>query len=117
MPRILSITSNPSLFASRTDALALAGYTVAVPRVPQEAVLLALQHSFDAVVIGHSVEAETRERLIRRLRDLKPDAPIIFIYKDVNVQEPLADVNVDVTGGPAALIAALERRLRRAQSA
>ncbi len=117
VPRILSISRNPGLLASRTDALALAGHTGAVPREPREAVFLALLHSFDAVVVGHSVEPETREHLIRRLRDLKPGAPIIFVYKDQKVEEPLADVSVDVTDGPVPLVTALDKRLRRAQSA
>ncbi len=113
MPCILSISRNPRLLALRNDALALAGYTVAAPREPKEAVLLALQKSFDAVVVGHSVEHELRLSLIRRLRHLKPDVPIVFVYTGANVEESLADVSVDVTNGPMPLVSALDNRLRR----
>jgi CheY-like chemotaxis protein len=117
MPRILSISRNPRLLALRNDALALAGYAVAAPREPDEAIVLASQQSFDAVVVGHSVEHETRETLIRSLRDLRPDFPILFAYTEPETPEPLADVSVDVTHGPTPLVTALDRRLRRAQSA
>ena len=117
MPRILSISRNPTLLATRNDALALAGYSVAVPREPSEAVLLASQQPFDAVVIGHSVEHETREGLIRALRNLRPHTPIVFVYRDPErVEEPLADVSVDVTAGPTPLVRALDNRLRNAES-
>ncbi len=114
MPRILSISRNPRLLASRNDALALAGYTVAVPREPTEAVLLASQQDFDAVVVGHSVEGETRKSLIRRLRDLRPYTPIVFVYAEPEkMEEPLADASVDVTTGPTPLVNELDKRLGR----
>ncbi len=117
MPRILSISRNRRLLALRNDALALAGYSVAVPKEPNEAVVLVSQQAFDAVVVGHSVEHETRHGLIRRLRDLRPQTPIVFVYTEPeNVEEPLADVSVDVTKGPTPLVTELDRRLRRAQS-
>ncbi len=118
MPRILSISRNSGLLATRNDALAIAGYRVAAPKEPNEAVLLLSEGSFDVVVIGHSVEHETREGLIRTLRALLPYAPIIFVYTEPeSIEEPLADVSVDVTAGPAPLVAELDKRLRRAQSA
>ncbi len=118
MPRILSISRNPRLLALRNDALALAGYAVAAPREPDEAVTLVAQQPFDAVVVGHSVEHEKRENLIHTLRDLHPYMPIIFVYMEPEtVQEPLADASVDVTDGPTPLVSELNKRLRRAQSA
>ncbi len=113
MPRILSISRNPRLLALRNDALALAGYAVASPREPSEAAILASQQSFDAVVVGHSVEREIREGLIRSLRHVKPDVPIVFVYTDQKIEEPLADASVDVSNGPAPLVTALDQRLRR----
>jgi DNA-binding response OmpR family regulator len=117
MPKILSISRNPTLLALRNDALALAGYSVAVPREPREAVLLAAQQPFDAVVIGHSVEHETREGLIRALRNLRPHTPVVFVYRDPeSVEEPLADVSVDVTADTTPLLRALDQRLRKEES-
>ncbi len=116
MPRILSISRNPRLLALRNDALALSGYAVVSPREPNDAVLLASQQTFDAVVIGHSVEQETREALIRSLRELRPDFPILFAYTEPAMPEPLADVSVDVAHGPMPLLTALNKRLRRSRS-
>ncbi len=73
MPRILSISRNQRLLALRNDALALAGYKVASPREPNEAVLLLSQERFDAVVVGHSVEPEIRRILIPAVRNLRPN--------------------------------------------
>lgn len=116
MPRILSISRNPSLLAMRNDTLALAGYAVASPKEPTEAVLLASQQPFDAVVVGHSVERETRKSLITTLRNLRPFMPIVFVYTEPErVEEPLADVSVDVTNGSVPLVSALDEWLRRAQ--
>ena len=118
MPRILSISRNPSLLVLRNDALALAGYTVAAPREPDQAILLASEQPFDAVVVGHSVEHQLRENLIRALHDLRPYMPIIFVYAETgDVEEPLADASVDLTSGPTPLVTELDKRLRRAQSA
>lgn len=111
------MSRNPRLLAARTDALALAGYSVASPKEPNDAVLLLSREPFDAVVIGHSVEPATRELLILALRNLRPHIPIVFVYANPEmVEEPLADVSVDVTAGSTPLVTALDKRLRRLQS-
>jgi DNA-binding response OmpR family regulator len=117
MPRILSISRNPRLLALRNDALALAGYKVASPREPNEAVLLLSQERFDAVVVGHSVEPEIRRILIRAVRNLRPNIPIVFVFRaPESAEEPLADLSIDLTDGPMPLVSALDDRLRRAQA-
>ncbi len=108
---ILVISRNPRLLALRSDALGLAGYAVAAPSEPRDAVLLASKQSFDAIIIGHSVERDAREGLIHTLRDLHPNVPIVFVYENQKVEEPLADASVDVTHGPTALLDTLDRRL------
>ena len=118
MPRLLSISRNPRLLAARNDALALAGYSVASPREPQEAALLLCQEPFDAVIIGHSVEPDERQVLISVVRNYRPELPIIFAYKgDEAEAEPVADASVDIGPGPAALLLALEKRLRKIRRA
>jgi DNA-binding NtrC family response regulator len=114
LPRILSISRNHRLLAVRNDALALAGYRVASPKVPEDGLLLFGQEFFDAVIIGHSVEQPTRQALIRGIHESQPDTPIIFAHTGDPSQEdePLADVKVDVTAGPAPLLVALGQLLR-----
>jgi cold shock CspA family protein len=112
-PFILSISRNPRLLAARSDALALAGYTVASLMEPNEAAILASQQPFDAIVVGHSVEHELRENLIRTLRDLRPYIPIVFVYTEPDkAEEVLADASVNVTVSSTPLVTELDRRLR-----
>ena len=118
MPRLLSISRNPRLLSARNDALALVGYSVASPREPQEAALLLSQEPFDAVIIGHSVEADERRVLIAVVRNYRPGLPIIFAYKAEEADaEPVADASVDIGSGPTALLLALEKRLRKIRPA
>jgi hypothetical protein len=117
VPRILSISRNPRSLTMRDETLALAGYTVASPREPDGAVLLLSQGSFDAVVVADSVTLEVRQILIAAIRNGWPQTPIFFVFTDPGSQEPLADVGVDVTSGPMPLLIALDKRLRRAQTA
>ncbi len=113
MPRLLSISRNPRLLATRNDALALAGFTVVSPRVPEQALLLLHQEHFDAVILGHSVEPELRKQLISSIRDASPDLPIAFVFLPAEDpgKEPLADFVVDISHGPMALLQALGDRL------
>ena len=114
MPRILSVSRNPQLLATRNDALALAGYSVASPKEPLDAIAQFARSPFDAVVIGHSVEPELRQRLIGGLRALAPRVPIVFAHPFGVEEEPLADVTVDTAEDPFAIVVALDKLLKRA---
>ena len=115
MYRILSVSRNVRLLITRNDALAIAGFSVVSPRNPLDAPLILAQQSIDAVIIGHSVEAQTRTQLIQAIRRLHPQIPIFFVYTAPQTTgEPLADVSVDVTHGPQTLIAAMQERVERA---
>lgn len=111
MYRILSVSRNVRLLITRNDALAIAGFSVVSPREPREAPLILAQQRIDAVIIGHSVEPQTRAELIRNIRRGHPRIPIFFVYTAPQTAgEPLADVSVDVSDGPQALIAAMQER-------
>jgi|SRR5581483_8190293 len=117
MRRILSISRNPRLLSARNDALALAGYSVASPREAEEAPLLFSQEDFDAVILGHSIDSNTRRELIDHFRAWKPSICILFAYTGNTEAEPLADVSVDISAGPMSLLVALEKLLRESNSA
>ncbi len=115
MYRILSVSRNVRLLITRNDALAIAGYSVVSPRNPSEAPLIVAQQQIDAVVIGDSVEPMARKQMIGEIRKLKPAMPIFFVYvAPESGGEPLADLSIDVTNGPQALIAAMQERIARA---
>jgi DNA-binding NtrC family response regulator len=114
MYRIVSVSNNLRLLINRNDALAIAGYSVVSPRVPEETPLLLHRERADAVVIGHSIPAEERETLIAAIRAVTPALPIIFVYqKPAGAPEPRADVSLDVTDSPGPLIEYLVAKLER----
>ena len=115
MFRILSVSRNVRLLITRNDALAIAGFSVVSPRNPLEAPLLLAQQHIDAVVIGHSVEPLVRKQLISSIRKISATIPILFVYAAPQTTgEPMADLSIDVTEGPQALIAAMQKRVDRA---
>ena len=115
MFRILSVSRNVRLLITRNDALAIAGFSVVSPRNPLEAPLILAQQHMDAVVIGHSVEPLVRKQLINSIRKISATIPILFVYTvPQTTGEPMADISIDVTQGPQALIAAMQERVERA---
>ena len=117
--RILSISNNPGLLLTRNDMLAVAGYSVASPRHPEDAHLLMESEPFDAVLIGDSVTPPARARIVTELRALRPQTPVLYVFANrERATEPAADQCVDVTGDPDGLLKALEMhiggKLRRA---
>ncbi|HUI84580.1 MAG TPA: hypothetical protein VL240_10165 [Candidatus Binatia bacterium] len=102
------------MLLERNDILAMAGFKVISPRHPDEAVMLAATEDVDAVVIGHSVDPDTRTEIITGLRSTCPGCVICFVYAAPETKgEPLADVSLDVSKGPEPLVAYLKDRLPR----
>ena len=108
--RILSVSTNTRLLITRNDTLAVAGYSVASPKEPEEAAFLLATQPFDVIVIADSVRRKNRVELIRALRAIRSDIPIVFVHTGNEASEPLADLSVDVSSGSMALIAALDRQ-------
>jgi hypothetical protein len=116
MYSVLSISQNTRLLLERNDTLAMAGFRVISPRIPEQAPILAVQQDVDAIIVGHSVE--DRGPLIEVLRRVCPGCLIVFVYTaPMKTGEPLADISVDVTHGNNPLIAALQERLPREAAA
>ena len=116
MPRILSVSLNPQLFAARNDAPAMAGYNFASSKDTTDAIVQFARSQFDAVIIGQSVEAELRKRLIETLHNLQPKVPIVFAHAAGTEDEPLANVTVDTEEDPQAIVKTLDKLLGRASS-
>lgn len=107
---------NYGLLLTRNDLLAVAGYSVASPRQPEDAPLLFSSERFDVVLIGDSVAARVRQRIMEQLRELRPEVPILYVYADPRYkEEPLADERVDVCGDPEPLLDAIERQMKRSR--
>ncbi len=114
MYRILSTSRNVRLLLERNNILALAGFTVVSPKHPEQTPVLAAQEEVDAVIIGHSVDPDTRKGLIADLRRVCPGCLICFVYVAPETEgEPSADISLDVTNGPEPLVAYLQPQLPR----
>jgi hypothetical protein len=110
--RILSVSRDTSLLLSRNDALAIAGFSVVSPKAPEEAPQLLTQQVVDAVVIGHSIVPKERTALISAIRKVRGSVLLVFVFTlPHSGPEPLADLSVDVTEGPSALVKVLEDHL------
>ncbi len=108
--RILSISNSMTLLSGRNEVLAMAGYIVSSPRLPEEAPALLATGDFDAVVIGHSVAGEERKSVIAAMRAISP-VPIVFIRPRAAEPEPAADYNVAIEENPASLLRVLDQCL------
>ena len=114
MYRVLSISENVHLLLSRNDILAVAGFSVISPKQPEQAAALALQENVDAVVIGHSIEPSLRRAIIAEVRQVCPTCLIYFVYAAPDKDgEPRADISLDLTEGPEALVRSLQQLLPR----
>jgi DNA-binding response OmpR family regulator len=112
--RILSLSCNYGLLLTRNDLLAVAGYSVASPRRPEDAHTLFSGEIFDVVLIGDSVPPASRKQIIAELRAIRAEVPIIYVYANPKRrEEPLADECVDVSHDPEPLLHAIERGLKR----
>jgi hypothetical protein len=117
MYNVLTLSRNTRLLMTRNDTLALAGFRVISPRIPEEAPFLAQQQKVDAVIIGHSVEPEVRAPVIEAVRQICPECFVLFVYTGSPQSEPLADVSIDVGESNEPLLRWLETRLPRASAA
>lgn len=78
--RILSVTYDPSLGATREMLFASAGFQVSSALTIGQAVRLGAAALFDLVVIGHSIPIEERELLLKELRN-RCSAPVLALYR------------------------------------
>lgn len=108
----MTISRRRKLLLTRNDALAMAGFSVVSPRLPEEAPLLMMGRQFDAVLIGDSVEPELRAEIVAHVRNINPSCLVVFVRALPGIaDEPLADLSIDESHGTEPLIAALEDRL------
>src|SRR5581483_11993767 len=89
----------------------MAGYSVASPKDPLNALEQFAQAEFDAVIIGYSIEPQLRKLLIEQFRQLRPRVPILFAYARGTEPEPLADITIETEEDPIAAVRALFARV------
>jgi hypothetical protein len=100
--RILSVTYDQSLAATREMLFASAGFQVSSVLTTKEAMQLCTTERFDLIVIGHSIPLSQRQLLVKMLRPC--DAPILALHRLGEPFLPDANYTFDSTLSPALLL-------------
>ena len=79
MPRILLIETYPVLLTQRRHAFESAGYEVYVSSVSQAFGLIERKR-FDAVVLGHAIDEQERERLTSATTTKQRSCKVVCLY-------------------------------------
>ena len=109
--KILSITDDMSLAATREMLFSSAGFHVtSVPTVGQ-AIELCATEEFALVVIGHSMPSEHRKWLLKQLRD-RCATPVLALRRLGEAPLAGADYILDSTENPALLLETVVNILR-----
>jgi DNA-binding NtrC family response regulator len=109
--RILSTSRNSTVLRTRNLVLQSGGYEVVTTRAAAEFLQLFADQTFNAVVIGDSIELDERVGLAGKCRKLKPHVPlIIFVRTPAEAQQLLSYAHSLVASldGPERLLAAVQ---------
>jgi DNA-binding response OmpR family regulator len=109
--KILSVSHDKSLAATREMLFSSAGFHVSSALTAGQAIQLCATEEFALVVIGHSMPPEERKWLLKELRD-RCTAPVLALRR--LGEQPLtgADYILDSTENPALLLEAVVNILR-----
>lgn len=109
--RILSTSRNATVLRTRNLVLQSAGYDVTTTRDPKEFTNFIKKESFDAVVMGDSIDLGERVELASKIAASKPNLPLVIFFKTpAEAQQllPYAHSLVGSLDGPERLIAAVQ---------
>src|ERR1700745_261595 len=109
--RILSISYDDILLTTRQLILEQEGFSVAsAHRFAEASLICKNDHTFDLIVMGHSMPRADKTALIEMLKPHCP-APVLSIRRHNDPPLPEAQFSVDSYDGPNALIAAVKSAL------
>ncbi len=105
-PRILSISGDISVFASRNRVLEFAGFDVVGCFRGSGALERFRSETFEAVVVGHSLPQPVRLQLIHDMKRSKPQIPVVLILEAGEYGQDIleADAVCDSLDSPELLI-------------
>ena len=109
--RILSISYDESLLATRKLLLEQAGFdVVATLGFAEAATICHFDHKFDLIVMGHSIPQADKAALIEMLRQ-HCETPLLCMHKPNESPLPEAEFSVNSADGPMVLIEAVKAAL------
>jgi DNA-binding response OmpR family regulator len=109
---VLSVGSDLLLLQTRSELLAVAGYTVVSARGTKQALAEFTNGDFDLIILCHSLPAEVREHFVQQIRQNGSRVPVVQVAAKLDDMNPLVDDVVQ--NNPPSLLAGLQRALARA---
>jgi DNA-binding response OmpR family regulator len=85
-----------SLFYNQQSAWQAAGYCITSAGSVREGLARFHQGDFDMVLLGHSLPAESRERLAYLIRAAGSRTPVVSVSDSSGVSDPFADATIRV---------------------
>ena len=114
--RILSISYDESLLITRQMLLEQAGYEVLSALGFTEALKHCHGERFSLVILGHSLPRSDKESLVAAIKT-DCNAPILSLRRHGDPPVRGADHSIEAIEGPAALLAAVAKALKRKKTA
>ncbi len=91
---ILAVGLDPSLLASQSSVWQSAGFIVTSTGSIREAIVQIRDGDFDLVLLGHSIPADSRERLTFLIRAIGSQTPVVSITDCSTGCDSFADATV-----------------------
>jgi DNA-binding response OmpR family regulator len=110
--RILSVSYDEPLLATRHHILEKAGFEVVSALGFNKAMEECAKQKFDLIVLGHTLAVDDKTALIAESRELC-GCPVITLRRHGDPPHPDADYSVDASEGPEKLLDAIKAALRR----
>ena len=104
--RILSVSCDPSLAATREMLFTSVGFQVSSTSSINQALELCANKEFDLIVIGHSMPLDQTRFLVKELR-LRCDTPLLVLQRPGESLVTGVDYVFDSTESPALLLEAV----------
>ena len=109
--RILSISYDESLLATRQMILEQAGFEVISALGYAESMERSNKGPFDLVVLGHSLPLKDKSAIVAALKKAKSKPKVLSIRRHGYAPIPEADASVEAVEGPLALLEAVRQVL------
>lgn len=81
MARVLCTGVDPALLQTRRMLLEQAGHEVVTARTEEDVRRLCATQTFDVAVIGQTLVAPEKERILRAVREMCPSAKLLELYQ------------------------------------
>ncbi len=109
--KILIVDDDDDFRGLLSDVFTQAGYEVTAVNNPNTAITTFSGEKFDAVVTDHNMPEMTGEDLIKNIRDIEPNIPVILVsgYLNQDLIQNLKNVNTEIFHKPLNVISLLRK--------